>query len=321
MNIINDIDSRKLAAVGIGIPRMLVVLTLLTLPILYPADVMGDNAIPASVGITSVQFVVYGDSRSNPEEHRKIVDLIIGSGTKIVFHAGDLVAEGNSTSDWESFNNVVDPLLRVAEFYPALGDHEGNSPLYFANFHLPNNERWYSIRKDGISFIILDSNSDLSPTSEQFHWLEEEVSRANMQDLFTVVLFHHPPFTTGPHQEDEKGLRRYVIPLLERNGVEIVFNGHVHAYERSYNNGIHYIVTGGGGAPLYSQVRTTPSSKKFISVFHFCRVRKDRGQLFIEAIGDSGEVIDQFSVRPRPEITGHAYGVDDRQEQIPLGSQ
>jgi hypothetical protein len=89
---------------------------------------------------------------------------------------------------------------------------------------------------------------------------------------FVIAILHHPPFSTGPHAEDEKGLRKTIVPLFDQYGVGMVFSGHSHAYERSLYNDTHYIVTGGGGAPLYDQVRASPHSQIFIKAHHFCRL-------------------------------------------------
>ncbi|MCK4236104.1 MAG: metallophosphoesterase [Candidatus Krumholzibacteria bacterium] len=53
------------------------------------------------------------------------------------------------------------------------------------------------------------------------------------KDRFIAAIFHHPPISTGPHTEDEMGLRKTIVPLFERYGVDVVFNGHDHIYERS----------------------------------------------------------------------------------------
>jgi len=53
-----------------------------------------------------------------------------------------------------------------------------------------------------------------------------------------------------------------LVPLFEQYGVDMVFNGHDHHYERTcpiragqcssaQEGGVVYYVTGGGGAPLY----------------------------------------------------------------------
>ncbi|MGB6370881.1 MAG: metallophosphoesterase [Atribacterota bacterium] len=244
----------------------------------------------------SSPIIIYGDSRTNHQTHQKIVNEIIKTKPAIVFHTGDLVEDGLNLTQWATFNQIVSGLMEIAEFYPALGNHENNSPLYFDNFDLPHNERWYSVEKDNFHFIVLDSNSDCSIGSEKYFWLEDDLQNINENIKFVIAIFHHPPFSTGPHAEDEKGLRQTIIPLFEQYGIDIVFNGHDHDYERSFYNDIYYIVTGGGGAPLYDQARTSPYSQLFIKVYHFCKLTLTNNQLIIEVYDIDSNLIDQFVI-------------------------
>lgn len=245
----------------------------------------------------SAPIVIYGDNRTDHQTHQKIVDEIIKTKPAIVFHTGDLVENGLIPAQWTIFNQIVSDLIEIAKFYPVLGNHENNSPLYFDNFVLLNNERWYSVEKDNLYFIVLDSNSDCSIGSEQYLWLENNLQNINKNIKFIIAIFHHPPFSTGPHDEDEKGLRQTIVPLFEQYGVDIVFNGHDHDYEMSLYNNIYYIVTGGGGAPLYDQARTSPYSQLFTKIYHFCKLSLVNNQLIIEVYDIDSNLIDKFMIK------------------------
>lgn len=244
----------------------------------------------------SSPIIIYGDSRTDHLTHQKIVNEIIKTKPALVFHTGDLVENGLIPDQWTTFNEIIFDLAKITQFYPALGNHENNLPLYFDNFVLPNNERWYVVEKDNLHFIVLDSNSDCSIGSEQYLWLEDDLQNIDENIKFVIAIFHHPPFSTGPHTEDEKGLRQTIVPLFEQYGVDIVFNGHDHDYERSLYHNIYYIVTGGGGAPLRDQVRTSPYSQLFIKAYHFCKLSIIDDQLIVEVYDIDSILIDQFVV-------------------------
>lgn len=246
--------------------------------------------------IVSQAIVIYGDSRTGHQTHQKIVDEIIKTKPVIVFHTGDLVKNSKIHGQWVSFNGIISDLIKIANFYPTLGNHENNSLLFFANFVLPNNERWYSIEKDNLHFVVLDSNSDCNIGSEQYLWLEDDLHNIKENIRFVIAIFHHPPFGTGRHNEDVKKLRQTIIPLFEQYGVDIVFNGHDHDYERSLYHNIYYIVTGGGGAPLYKQARTSPYSQLFIRAYHFCKLFIINDQLIIEVYDIDSNLIDRFVI-------------------------
>ena len=86
------------------------------------------------------------------------------------------------------------------------------------------------------------------------------------------------------------------MPLFEEYGVDVVFTGHDHCYERSFANGVFYIVTGGGGGPLYEQERASQHSLVFESAYHFCRLLRQADTLKVFVITPELEYIDSFKV-------------------------
>jgi acid phosphatase type 7 len=248
---------------------------------------------PAPAGIN---ICIYGDSRSGHGVHQRIVNAIMRLKPVAVFHTGDLVANGRDPGQWAIFNRIVAPLRLSAAFYPALGNHERNAALYFADFKLPGNGRWYWVDIDAIHFIVLDTGSPIGPGSEQYNWLEKYLQRTNPAD-FTVAVFHHPPLSVGPHAYDEKKLHNSIVPLFEKYDVDLVFAGHDHDYQRFFYNNIHYVVTGGGGAPLYSQKRASPYLKVFLNEYHFCNLtNRHDGQLRVDVFDGNLRVLDSFTV-------------------------
>ncbi|MBD3180528.1 MAG: hypothetical protein GF417_13645 [Candidatus Latescibacteria bacterium] len=241
------------------------------------------------------RIAVYGDTRTNHGDHRNVVAAIMRENPEVVFHTGDLVDNGLEEDQWVVFDDITGRLRERAEFFPAIGNHERNSRLYFDHFELPNNERWYSVEREGIDFIILDSCEGIEAGSRQYRWLENELQGGGSD--FTAVLFHHPPYSTGPHGEDEMNLRETVVPLFEEHRVSAVFNGHDHIYERSFKGGVHYVVAGGGGAPLYEQERDSEYSQKFLSIHHYCMISAEGDSMVVTAIDTLGNVFDRFSVR------------------------
>jgi hypothetical protein len=259
-------------------------------------------------------IVVYGDSRTGHDTHRRIVAGIMEMDPVAVFHTGDLVGDGRRQDHWDIFNDIVADMVATTEFYPCLGNHEYNSSLYFDNFELPGNERWFSVDRAGIHFIILDSNWDMTVGSEQYEWLVANLQNMGDSIMFVAAVFHHPPYSTGRHAEDEMGLRGTIVPLFEQYDVDIVFNGHDHDYERTFHEGIYYIVTGGGGAPLRDQYRTSPESQVFIKINHFCRLLVSDNRLIVDVFDVDLNVIDRFIVnssRPQLEPSSEPSTVGD----------
>ena len=247
-----------------------------------------------SGSIFSAPIAIYGDSRTDSAAHLSVIEAIAKTNPKIVFSTGDLVADGNIESQWDAFFQIISNLPKGCRYYPAIGNHEAGSKYYFDRFELPNNERWYSVHYRNLHFIILDSNEDLSPGSKQYDWLEGELK--NSKGDFKIAIDHHPPFSSGPHREDEKGLRKSIVPLFERYNVSALFSGHDHIYERSLHNGIYYIVTGGGGAPLYDSTQTNEYSEVFAKRYHFCALVPSKSSIEVFVLGTDLKQIARFRI-------------------------
>jgi len=245
-------------------------------------------------------IAIYGDSQHNPEIQRKLVQTILFFKPSVVFRTGDIIDNGGDPKLWEAFRDIHGPLLKTTEYFPALGNHERNSPLYYRNFGLPDNRRWYSLDRFGIHFVVLDSNSKLDPGSEQYKWLESDLETSGPDAKFIIAIFHHPLFdVAGRHKSDEKKIKRFLLPVFKRHGVSAVFSGHSHVYERFKRKGIYFIVTGGGGSNLDRQTRPDPHLLKFRSVYHFCLLRPEDNFLTVKVIDIDSNTIDEFKMPAR----------------------
>lgn len=254
----------------------------------------GEERAPAPPPAGPPCIAVYGDSRTGHDVHREIVDLILGHEPAVVFHTGDLVENGNDPKEWERFNEITAGLRARAEFYPALGNHENESPLFFENFELPGNEQWYSVSRFGLHFFVLDTNVNFKPGSPQYQWLENEL--AAHEGEFDVGVFHHPPFSLTRSEPPGTEVGQYLVPLFRKYDVELVFCGHDHNYQRFYDRGIYYVITGGGGAPLYGRNLTDPRCQKFIQTYHYCFLGIYPDRVTVAVVDINGHLIDAFHI-------------------------
>lgn len=243
-----------------------------------------DQWIPASPPVFKLapdaaqpyRVAVYGDTRTQYDRHARVAQAIIGSAPDIVLHTGDLVDQGKNYSAWgQQFFTPAADLMVDTPIFPVLGNHEYNGSgamWYYTFFSLPGNEQWYAFSYGCSRFIGLDTNADFSPGSPQYTWLNNELqSSAYLSSTWQIVYFHHPPYTSGLHKGNEEPVADYLVPLFEQYGVDMVFAGHNHHYERSYRNGVYYFVAGGGGAPLYGfpNVALNPFSQLRQKKYHY----------------------------------------------------
>ena len=247
----------------------------------------------AGPGQADFTFVVFGDTRTQHQFHRAVVERIRALAPDFVLHTGDLVADGHQAGEWGIFFEIERELLARVPLFTVLGNHEHDSPLYFDLFYLPGNERWYAFDYGNSRFVCLevDGVARFQPGSEQYTWLEQALATNTQPWLF--VTFHVPPYTSV-EDSMEDDVRGALVPLFERYGVDVVFSGHKHNYERNEVNGVTYLVTGGGGAPLYAIDEQEPAQAAFTLDYHLVRVEIHGDHLKATVISDEGEVLDEF---------------------------
>jgi hypothetical protein len=155
-------------------------------------------------------------------------------------------------------------MLQTTPVWSVVGNHEAVSSNsvtqtgpYFDMFSFPTaaeaggvasgTESYYAFDYGDVHFIVLDSEQAPSMSgTPMLTWLEADLQAAVMNNPdWIVALWHRPPYTKGLlHNSDtesnEINMRQFVVPILENYGVDVVFSGHSHSYERSYLIDNHY---------------------------------------------------------------------------------
>ncbi len=260
---------------------------------------------------------IYGDTRTDPVSHAAVANAIIASGPDLVLNTGDLSSDGTYDDLSTEFFAPARGLMLDTPILPTLGNHEGDGAWYYALFSLPGNEQWYAFTYGCARIICLDTNADFSPGSPQHNWLLGEfASREFAQAGWQLVFFHHPPYTATVAHADNLAAQTRLVPLFEQSGVDMVFNGHSHAYERYTQNGIPYVVTGGGGAPLAALVADTrvPIRQVGASLYHYLAIDVTLPSLRLSARLPDGTEIDSvqlFATNQPPLAVADGYALDE----------
>jgi hypothetical protein len=258
----------------------------------------------AAVPQTSpIKFAVFGDI-GNTAGSAAVANLTRSQAAQFILMVGDLCYDIPPLATQIGANYATEKA--AGKLYPALGNHEYNDPCggvnasnYFSYFTLPNNERYYDFVKGPVHFFALNSHLDpdgVKPNSKQGRWLKRKLAASTSP--WQVVFFHHPPYSSGKHQSST-----FMRWPFEAWGVDAVFNGHDHDYERvlqdADRNGVKlpYFVSGLGGQSRRSFGAIVAGSVK--------RYAEGDGALFVTASSTSlsfafrntaGALIDSYSV-------------------------
>ncbi|MCA9106756.1 MAG: metallophosphoesterase [Planctomycetales bacterium] len=262
-----------------------------------------------------VAFAVLSDTQGNPQVSGKLAEFIWGHRPDFMIHSGDLVDNGENDRHWtEHFFPSLQPLIGRVPFYPVLGNHERNAPNYFEYMSLPAPEYYYTFKQGNAQFFMLDSNRDLDSESEQFRWLETQLAESNATWKF--VCHHHPPYSSDENDYGNlwQGNRstwgdlraRQLVPLYEKYGVDIVWNGHIHSYERTWpiregravtSDAPRYLITGGGGGSLEQAGPTRPFFQNHVRRGHHVVLVAINGtHLEFKAYDLEGRLFDTFTI-------------------------
>jgi hypothetical protein len=227
-------------------------------------------------------FTIVGDFGAGSSSQTNVANNQNAADPPLVVTVGDNAYESGTQSDWD--NNVFIPqyenLLRRAVFMPTLGNHDLNdvgasnwaSSVEIKMHLLPRNapsgqaERYYSFDYGDAHLIMLDSNPPALDSTQQA-WLEADLAATTRKWKF--VFLHHASHSCAngiASFGSNATVKSMFGPLFEQYGVDVVFEGHDHIYERSKpvdefvvgggsgSDGLKtiYVMTGAGGKTLDS---------------------------------------------------------------------
>lgn len=273
-------------------------------------------------------FLHFGDSGEGNAEQLQLSQQMALESVSLVLANGDLAYDLATYSSVEAnYYGVYKSMMVQIPFFGSMGNHEyltGSGSPTLAGRVAPasgvsaaDQGRYYSFDWANVHFVVLDSNQPLvdaiSGAGQMLSWLDSDLQAT--RKFWRVVLFHHPGYATGVHQAEPPAgqVRAYIVPILEKHGVQLVLNGHEHTYQRTYellggqvvapnSGGIVYITSGGGGATPYW---TAPNQliSQSIGVNNYVRSEVSGGTMLLGARALGG-VTDMDSVRlaPQPQI-------------------
>lgn len=260
-------------------------------------------------------FLVYGDCRSHRDLHLSVVEAMLEERAAFAVNTGDMVADGAKIRLWYQFFRIERPLLRSLPVYPVLGNHELQGSwkrgvaAFRRYFDVPKNgpERGvtYSFVHGNSLFLVLNSNASFVGTT-QTAWARAQLEAASSNPAIRhiFVFMHHSPYASGIHGENDDAQIAGLPRILTKYGVDALFAGHDHVYERGEADGLRYVISGGCGAPLYPRRKINHYTAWFESTTHFVRVTVRGDEVEYAALRPGGSLIDSFKYVKRPGNAG-----------------
>jgi predicted phosphodiesterase len=245
----------------------------------------------------STRFAVIGDAGTGGDSQKKVADQLARVYKSYAFEfalmLGDNLYGDEDPADYRrKFEIPYKPLLDAGvKFYAALGNHDDPSQRFYKGFNM-NGERYYSFKgpKAGVRFFALDSNY---MSKEQLDWLGKELVASGSD--WKIVFFHHPIYSSGERHGSNEVLREQVEPLFIKHGVDVVFTGHEHFYERlKPQHGITYIISGSAAKLRRGNISESSSmtAKGYDQGYTFMILEISGDEMHFQTIDASGKTID-----------------------------
>jgi hypothetical protein len=266
---------------------------------------------PDPMSTEPFSFAIYGDNRSDDVAHAAVIRAMTQFPSDFLLHTGDFVESGSNPANWQSFFDIESTLLRGTCVFACVGNHElieTDALAYLRYFGPVSDARgtdqkpalYGSFRWGNTRFFLLNAMDEWAAGPERA-WFEADLQRADAEPGLTwrVVVLHHSPWSSGPHGGNTRFVRARLPELLALHKVDLVVAGHDHIYERGVEAGLRYLISGGGGAPLYPVRAPLDGTRKVESVHHFVEATVAADTVTLVARRVDGSVLERCGFNKR----------------------
>ena len=258
----------------------------------------------------SVRFMAIGDMGTGEKPQYELAGKMVEYRQKFPFEfaimLGDNLYGGDSPADYErKFERPYKLLLDAGvKFYAVFGNHDKPNERFYKPFNM-NGQQYYTYKKGNVRFFVLDT-TDMNP--RQLAWLEKELQNAGSE--WIVCYFHHPLYSSGAFHGSSTELRLVLEPLFVKYGVQVVFAGHDHVYERvKPQKGIYYFTEGASGSLRTGNLRKTAlTAAGYDQDRSFMLVEIAGDELYFQTVSRTGKTVDSGVIRRVAPIGGAASG-------------
>jgi len=270
--------------------------TLIVLPAVISAQ---DLRLPMKDG--SVRFAVIGDSGTGDRNQLAVANQLAAWRTKFPFEfvimLGDNLYGREGSADYDKkFGRPYKTLLDAGvKFYASLGNHDETEQSLYKPFNM-NGEQYYSFKpeRSSVRFFAINTNY---MDQKQLTWLEKELAASGSD--WKIPFAHHPVYSSSDKRRPNALLREQLEPLFVKYGVDVMFSGHEHFYERTKpQQGIVYFIEGNSAKVRRGDLlKTELTVKGWDQGYTFMLVEIAGDELHVQTISHEGQTIDAGVIR------------------------
>ena len=247
----------------------------------------------------SLKFAVIGDNGTGERPQYRVGQQMANARATFAFDLvimlGDNMYGGQQPADFvRKFEQPYAPLLAAGvKFQASLGNHDRAENVSYQPFNM-NGQRYYSYVRNNVRFLALDSTL---MDAKQIAWIEATLQDA--REEWKICYFHHPLYSNADRHGASVELRLQLEPIFNRRGVDVVFSGHDHVYERlKPQKGIAYFVSGAAGQLRRGNMSPSEQTAAYFDQDQsFMLVEIAGAELSFQAISRTGKIVDSGVIR------------------------
>ena len=278
--------------------RRLVILLVALVAILTAIATAQELRLPNKAG--SVKFAVIGDSGEPSSGQTRVAQQMLAWRERFKFEFvlmnGDNLYGTERPIDYDRkfalpYKALIDSGVK---FHAALGNHDDAGQINYKLFNMAG-QKYYTFKAGtNVRFFAIDSNYI---DAKQIEWLDKELAASGSD--WKIAFFHHPLYSSGATHGSADAQREILEPVFLKHGVNVVFTGHEHFYERlTPQKGVAYFIIGSS-----SKLRKGDLRKSALTAYGndtdyaFMLVEIVGDELYFQTISDKGVTLDAGSIR------------------------
>ncbi len=243
----------------------------------------------------SVRFAVIGDSGSGAKVQYDLAERLIAARqtfpyTFVLMMGDNIYGDDSPKGFTKKFEIPYKPLLDDGVlFYATLGNHDAQDQRFYKGFNM-GGHRYYTFTRENVQFFVMDTTY---MDRGQLEWLDQSLRESHAR--WKIAYGHHPFYSSGKKHGSEIDLRELVEPLFLKYGVNAVFAGHEHFYQRiAPQRGIAYFISGAASKLRRGNIKKDMmSAAGFDDDLSFMLIEIAGDTLYFEVISRTGATVDQ----------------------------
>lgn len=261
-------------------------------------------------------FGFISDTQEFEDRHHEVAKVIAHHHAlepiRFIVNGGDVVQTGDDENEWFKYFSGGSAYLLDIPQIAAIGNHDyrGNPriaipPLFKKYMRWDGAEQYGNLFYEFKKFNLIIFNSNLHISLGQiektfWQWIEDKIITSKNQNKPVIIATHFPAYSSSLNRFTAEGvikIRSTLVPMLEKYKVPLLLSGHTHMYERSFKNGVNYVVAGPAGGKPNKPSDKNPYKIAFDqNALTFTKIKISNKLLFIETYNEENRLIDSTTI-------------------------